>query len=431
MADTLVESSKGTQQPEPTATKADVQPQANPKVSRRNPLPVESDRQQTLETVRKAMAAKDGTPAKTDPKPEVKADTPDDAATPAKAAEPEQKPAEIPPIAPTPETESSSVKVTGLDKEGKKAEIEVSFAQAQSALLRDKFPPEFVANMSRTDILRIGAERFVERQDNDRRWNQANEERRRLTEQTDKSGSPAKAASQEQPVPTPAAAPAQAAQPSPQPPQATALASTSLNAELQAISDAAGPEIAKAIGDIFAKLPKPPETTVNPQFDALSKTADELKRQLHEQRGINESLLNFGLQARFDQAFTNLAKEFPQLEEASGDALRADIQANATAIAQSGRFENPFDSASFRTIVREAAYARLGPLQKETNARQLIASQQQQAKGQIVASPSREDATAQAVSPIEIMKRAAMHAIQTGDKDGARKLTVDLLKQAG
>lgn len=437
MPDTAIQS------PEVPATDKAIAAASVPKLSRSNPLPVDKEtiRRDAHESVRKAIAAKDGTvpsePVKTIPvEPKTEAKAPETKPVAAEPAKPETKPVE-----PVKVEEVNSIKTQGLDKDGNKAELEVTFAQAQSAMLRDGFPAEFVSGMDRNQLLKIGAERFVERQNNDRRWNLANEERRRLAEgkPAKPEATPVKAASLEQQVTTPVTVPAQAAQPSSFVPQAIPIPTPSLTEELNKIREAGGPEIADAIASIISKLPKPQELPNNqPHFDAFRQTTEELnsglqkaQEELKQQKAINETLVNLTVQARFDHAFSELAQDFPQLNVDGNEGLRRDIQENARAIAQSGRFENWLEPGSFRTIVREASYARLGPLQKETNARQLIASQQQQARGQIVASPSREDAPSQALSNKDIMRRAALRAISTGSREEGRKTMDELLKTAG
>lgn len=317
-----------------------------------------------------------------------------------------------------------SIVVKGTDKEGKPVDVTVTRQQAINALLRNRIPADAIEGWSNKRILEIGAQQFLLQQENDRRWNQVNEERRRAggekapEPKAPESSTLPQAARTEGQAPTPPAA----AQPASSAVQATATDLAELEADVKAFEEAAGPDAAAPLRSVLSKL-----------RGTLEQATGSFNKSLETERQNNANLVNLMLEDRFGHGFETLESDFPQIagDGEKAQEYRQNIRQTADALAASGRFKNPWDRATFKTILREAADACLGHLKAETHARQLAARQKQQAAGQIPAQQTREDAPAAALSDKEVKRRAMQEYIRTGDLNKGRQKMRELSTSSG
>lgn len=339
--------------------------------------------------------------------------TPD--ATPAPEGEKKAQ-ADESPKGPKPESPATpkvkETKVKAKDIAGKEIELTVTFDQAYQALLRDRMTNDDIRHLPDHRVLALGSERFLAQRERDQdyeRNRQENQRRSAAGTQQATAPAPAQAATPGEP----SAPPAAAAQTTGQPPAQTPSTDTAADsAEFSELEEQFGTTGATAIMKL---LKKSRGTSENPEMA-------KLRSELQQEQSARNNMANMVIQERFDTQFDKATGDYPQLEAEGNEAVRKAVIANANAIASSGRFTDPLEASSFRTIFREALDSVLGKQKSETHARQLAQRQKQQIAGQPVASPSRETEPTAAISLKERKRMAYQKYRETGSIEEGQKV---------
>lgn len=317
------------------------------------------------------------------------------------------------------------IKHGDMDNEGKPVDVTVSYRQLNDALLKARFPGEYIAKMTDKEVLEIGSQQYLLQRDNNRRWNEM--QGRRPAGAAAKAETTATAAVAQDASKTPPAQPA--TQPTASPNATTPPSTPPWQAKLDKLRESAGEDVAKdidavlseAFGSLRSSMPDPA---------AWQSESTQLQQRLTQAEQQNNATISLLLQERFDRAFSDSAKDFPQLEGEGSETIRKDIQELWNPIATSGRYSNPWDQTQFRNSFREAVHARLGPQLKETHARQLLDNQKRQAAGQIAAQPTRTETPTAALSPKDTMKQAVLAAMRTGNIEDGKRVYGELSRTA-
>lgn len=411
---------------EPKAPAADAGQPANPPAPKAEKSPSEekADRHKAIkDLVMAKLTGKGG--EKPAPAGETAADQA--AANPDAVADaPEQSPKDRkpePPKAATPKPEprpekwekSHVIKAGDTDKDGKPVDVTITYRQAVDALAKARFPGDYIARMTDKDVFEIGSQQYILQRDNNRRWNEA---------QGRRAAGPAQAetAPAAPPAEAPKASPAEAAaQPAGQPPAAKEPGKLPWNAKLEALREQAGPEVAETINGALAEMYESLRSP-SPEKTALESEIGSLKQQ-------QNGLINLLMEERFDRAFAEHAKDYPQLAGDGSGKTRQEFQQLWNSIASSGRYQNPLSPGEFGASFRETLHAMFGNQIKETTARQLLQSQQRQSAGQVAAAPSRAEAPPQALSQKDVIRKAVAAAMRTGSIEDGRRAMAELQAQ--
>lgn len=309
----------------------------------------------------------------------------------------------------TASTKVKETKVKAKDIAGKEIELTVTFDQAHRALLRDGLTNDDIRHLPDNRVLALGSERFLAQRERDQDYERKRQDQRRGeagTQASPQGDAPAQAAKPSEPSAQPAAAVQAVGTP---PAQAQPVDNATDKAKFAKLEEQFGTEGATAIMELLKEQRGTPEMAT-------------LKEALQREQTARQNMANMVLQERFDVQFDKATADYPQLEADGNEQVRQAVIANANAIAQSGRFTNPLEASSFRTIFREALDSVLGKQKSETHARQLAQRQKQQIAGQPVASPTRETAPTAAITLQERKRAAFQRYRETGSIEEGRKV---------
>ncbi len=340
---------------EPTAQGTDRRTQDNPTAPK---TPAANPREQRLEKLRQmeATAKGNGNPA--------------NPAEPAPA--PKATPAPTAPAAKDSSSEGMTFTRKMLNEQGVEADVQVTLDEATEAIIRDGYSADFIRNLTNKKILEIGSRRMREQRRQDAFGAQA-AQWRRVAEGAGKP--PAQAASPANPAAAQAAqtqTPAAIASPTAPVDQQPAGGTSKFSAQIEALRQAGGDEIATAMNDIVSAM------------QAGTVPADQQKQwaeQLQALETKHQQQLTQAYAIQVDREFSSARREhkadWPQLKD---EAVFERVKKRADTFARSGEWENPL--ASFDEIFVQACNSVFANQQAETNALKLEESRRKQREGQ-------------------------------------------------